>query len=306
MGKRNRKQKKEATSSEGKIAPVPDKSPRISEEKPAFAELKEETKSPQLPAKDDKSSKITSYFPKSPEGRQKPIHPPAESLSEVAEQDKLLAAVTHLPPPSLLTPDTTPTKEYTQPPPNPRHHTGPLPPRQSTSETQDARGEPAGRPRAAQKLDYGTAAHREEGARDDGSTEDKVGGVERKEGVSKMEDGKPSRRGRGRSRKTKQNKQVHSPSMTLKDYFPVRRSNRRCKSAIESSLGVDATAESGRIGRLLNHSKSGNCTTKLISIDDRPYLILVAARPITAGEELVYDYGDRNKESLRSHPWLAL
>ena len=59
------------------------------------------------------------------------------------------------------------------------------------------------------------------------------------------------------------------------------------------------------LGRLINHSKvSGNCHTKLIDINDRPYLILVASRDINLGEELLYDYGDRSKASLESHPWL--
>ena len=68
---------------------------------------------------------------------------------------------------------------------------------------------------------------------------------------------------------------------------------------------VDATAESGKLGRLLNHSKSGNCKTKVVGIGDQPYLILVAAREISIGEELLYDYGDRSKQALDAHPWLA-
>jgi len=38
----------------------------------------------------------------------------------------------------------------------------------------------------------------------------------------------------------------------------------------------------------------------------KPYLILVAARDICIGEELLYDYGDRSKEAIEAHPWLAL
>ncbi|PIK51284.1 putative N-lysine methyltransferase SETD8-B isoform X2 [Apostichopus japonicus] len=68
---------------------------------------------------------------------------------------------------------------------------------------------------------------------------------------------------------------------------------------------VDATKESGRLGRLLNHSKTGNCCTKLVPIQSKPHLILVAKRDIKEGEELLYDYGDRSKEVLESHPWLA-
>ncbi|XP_072456756.1 N-lysine methyltransferase KMT5A isoform X1 [Notamacropus eugenii] len=67
---------------------------------------------------------------------------------------------------------------------------------------------------------------------------------------------------------------------------------------------VDATRETDRLGRLINHSKCGNCQTKLHDIDGVPHLILIASRDIKAGEELLYDYGDRSKASLEAHPWL--
>ncbi|XP_018412327.1 PREDICTED: N-lysine methyltransferase KMT5A [Nanorana parkeri] len=67
---------------------------------------------------------------------------------------------------------------------------------------------------------------------------------------------------------------------------------------------VDATKETNRLGRLINHSKSGNCHTKLHNIKNLPHLILVASRDISAGEELLYDYGDRSKSSIEAHPWL--
>ncbi|KAK5852244.1 hypothetical protein PBY51_023729 [Eleginops maclovinus] len=67
---------------------------------------------------------------------------------------------------------------------------------------------------------------------------------------------------------------------------------------------VDATKESGRMGRLINHSKIGNCQTKLHEINGVPHLILVASRDIDEGEELLYDYGDRSKASIAAHPWL--
>lgn len=41
-------------------------------------------------------------------------------------------------------------------------------------------------------------------------------------------------------------------------------------------------------------------------VGDTPRLILVAKQDIEAGAELLYDYGDRSKESLKAHPWLAL
>ncbi|XP_071396750.1 lysine methyltransferase 5Ab [Centroberyx affinis] len=73
----------------------------------------------------------------------------------------------------------------------------------------------------------------------------------------------------------------------------------RCKTYC-----VDATKETTRLGRLINHSKIGNCQTKLHDIDGRPHLILVASRDIEAEEELLYDYGDRSKASISAHPWL--
>jgi len=70
---------------------------------------------------------------------------------------------------------------------------------------------------------------------------------------------------------------------------------------------IDATSESGRYGRLLNHSKkTPNCVTKVVMLGDTPRLILVAKNDIVAGTELLYDYGDRSKESLKAHPWLSL
>ncbi|XP_072443722.1 N-lysine methyltransferase KMT5A-A isoform X1 [Chiloscyllium punctatum] len=67
---------------------------------------------------------------------------------------------------------------------------------------------------------------------------------------------------------------------------------------------VDATKETSRLGRLINHSKNGNCQTKLHDVDGKPHLILVASRDIAKGEELLYDYGDRSKASIAAHPWL--
>ncbi|XP_064461175.1 N-lysine methyltransferase KMT5A-like isoform X1 [Ornithodoros turicata] len=69
---------------------------------------------------------------------------------------------------------------------------------------------------------------------------------------------------------------------------------------------VDATQESGRLGRLVNHSKKGNLKTQTCIVQGTPRLVLVAQRDITPGEELLYDYGDRSKASIQSYPWLAL
>ena len=72
-------------------------------------------------------------------------------------------------------------------------------------------------------------------------------------------------------------------------------------------FSIDATNESRRYGRLLNHSRvSPNCIPKIVMINDVPRVILVAKHAINSGEELLYDYGDRKKESIKAHPWLAL
>jgi histone-lysine N-methyltransferase SETD8 len=68
---------------------------------------------------------------------------------------------------------------------------------------------------------------------------------------------------------------------------------------------VDATAETGRLGRLVNHSRNGNLLTRTVSVDNKPRLVLIAKDDIKAGDEVTYDYGDRSKESLKHHPWLA-
>ncbi|XP_076843280.1 lysine methyltransferase 5Ab [Brachyhypopomus gauderio] len=73
---------------------------------------------------------------------------------------------------------------------------------------------------------------------------------------------------------------------------------------LNNNYCVDATKESDRLGRLINHSKNGNCQTKVHNIKDVPHLILVASRDIKVEEELLYDYGDRSKEALAAHPWL--
>ncbi|KAK1806235.1 hypothetical protein P4O66_000122 [Electrophorus voltai] len=73
---------------------------------------------------------------------------------------------------------------------------------------------------------------------------------------------------------------------------------------LNNSYCVDATTETGRLGRLINHRKNGNCQTKVHDINGIPHLILVASRDIKVEEELLYDYGDRSKEAIAAHPWL--
>ena len=69
---------------------------------------------------------------------------------------------------------------------------------------------------------------------------------------------------------------------------------------------IDTTHDNGRLGRLLNHSKKKpNCKANIMMCGDFPQIIMVAIMDIKENSELLFDYGDRSKESVKSFPWLA-
>lgn len=72
------------------------------------------------------------------------------------------------------------------------------------------------------------------------------------------------------------------------------------------NCSVDATSESDKLGRLVNHSRNGNLITKIVEVGSVPHLVLIAKEDIQPNVEITYDYGDRSRESIRNHPWLAL
>jgi histone-lysine N-methyltransferase SETD8 len=73
------------------------------------------------------------------------------------------------------------------------------------------------------------------------------------------------------------------------------------------NMCVDAQEESGKLGRLFNHTKkTPNCIAKLIEVENSPRIVLFALKDICKGSELLFDYGDRRKASILAHPWLAL
>jgi SET domain len=69
---------------------------------------------------------------------------------------------------------------------------------------------------------------------------------------------------------------------------------------------MDATAEDGKPGRLLNHSfRKGNLKAVKIEIGEMVRLFFVATKTITANRELLFDYGDRSggtESFLRKSP----
>ena len=76
--------------------------------------------------------------------------------------------------------------------------------------------------------------------------------------------------------------------------------------AIFSFYSVDATMESGRIGRLVNHSKSNaNAETKVYGVNKRPQLWLIAVKDIQPDEELLFNYNETRKSGIEANPWLA-
>ena len=60
----------------------------------------------------------------------------------------------------------------------------------------------------------------------------------------------------------------------------------------EKMLCVDATEETLRLGRLVNHSRKCNVQAKPFEVDGVPRIILVANRDITAGSELTMGMRD--------------
>lgn len=69
---------------------------------------------------------------------------------------------------------------------------------------------------------------------------------------------------------------------------------------------IDATKPTGRYGRLINHSrKSPNCKTIIFEHKQIPHLIFIALKDIQPNEEILYDYGERDPNAIRSNPWLT-
>jgi histone-lysine N-methyltransferase SETD8 len=68
---------------------------------------------------------------------------------------------------------------------------------------------------------------------------------------------------------------------------------------------IDATVDTGRYGRLINHSrKTPNCKSRLFIWNDTPHLVFFALTDIGEGVELLYDYGDTRRVAMEAHPWL--
>jgi SET domain-containing protein len=69
---------------------------------------------------------------------------------------------------------------------------------------------------------------------------------------------------------------------------------------IDDEFIIDATMTGG-LARYINHSCDPNCCTKVLQYNDEKKIVIIANRPIKAGEELAYDYQfelEDNEEKL--------
>lgn len=56
---------------------------------------------------------------------------------------------------------------------------------------------------------------------------------------------------------------------------------------------------------MMNHSRtSPNAILQLVEIERTPHIYFKALTDIEAGEEVLYDYGERRSKIIAEHPWL--
>jgi len=71
---------------------------------------------------------------------------------------------------------------------------------------------------------------------------------------------------------------------------------------------VDATAERKEygVGRLLSHSRAHpNLSCRCVVVDGVPRLVLISREDILYGDELRFDYGERDKNAIKAFQWLG-
>lgn len=54
---------------------------------------------------------------------------------------------------------------------------------------------------------------------------------------------------------------------------------------------MDATEESNRLGRLINHYKKPNCRVQVVASKAGPFPAVFAVRDVGVGDEITFDYG---------------
>lgn len=71
-------------------------------------------------------------------------------------------------------------------------------------------------------------------------------------------------------------------------------------------LRIDATVETGRLGRLINHVwLDGNIIPRKFMLDGIPRIIFIAVKDIPKGTTLLYDYGETS-HAVKQWPWMRM
>ena len=60
-------------------------------------------------------------------------------------------------------------------------------------------------------------------------------------------------------------------------------------------LCIVGTKDTGNLGPLVNHDRSGTCRPLRFAFEGHVHIIFIAWRDIKAGEEVTYDYFDRDQ-----------
>lgn len=81
---------------------------------------------------------------------------------------------------------------------------------------------------------------------------------------------------------------------------------RYCFRHDEREIVIDPTMQTIHMARYCNHSKkNANAKMETRVLENVPRAFLFATKEILVGEEILWDYGDRNKEVLLQNPWLC-
>lgn len=111
---------------------------------------------------------------------------------------------------------------------------------------------------------------------------------------------------RAQDRESEYEREIPSPGCYM--FYFVHSAKRLC---IDSTRVPADDVSCGALlfgyGRYINHArKRANLVGKVV-VDSkgRPRLCFFAKRSISANEELLIDYGDRDRENIKANPWLA-
>lgn len=68
---------------------------------------------------------------------------------------------------------------------------------------------------------------------------------------------------------------------------------------------IDASDVQSGLGRYINHLRKGwNLKPTVVYLDGIPRVAFIANETINIGDDLYYDYGERDREIIKANPWL--